>query len=155
MNQFTKAYIECALRSSTEYQFGECPCCGNKTRLDHYPEKEFEQVPMCGAEGCGVTEIPNPEPMDSNYSVSDIHPDTLKRMMDDCRDFQADNEQALTESELSDEQAGHDFWLNRNGHGAGFWDRGLGRVGETLSAASRACGSFDLYVGDDGMIHGS
>ena len=22
-----------------------------------------------------------------------------------------------------DEQAGHDFWLTRNGHGAGFWDR--------------------------------
>lgn len=22
------------------------------------------------------------------------------------------------------EQAGHDFWLTRNGHGAGFWDRG-------------------------------
>src|SRR5690606_5349913 len=23
----------------------------------------------------------------------------------------------------SDERFGHDFWLTRNGHGAGFWDR--------------------------------
>ena len=26
-------------------------------------------------------------------------------------------------------QIGHDLWLTRNGHGAGFWDRGLGAQG--------------------------
>ncbi|HBO9768500.1 hypothetical protein FBPa45_0125 [Pseudomonas phage vB_PaeS_FBPa45] len=31
------------------------------------------------------------------------------------------------------EGLGHDLWLTRNGHGAGFWDRGMGRVGERLS----------------------
>jgi hypothetical protein len=30
----------------------------------------------------------------------------------------------LTE-EWTDEQIGHDLWLTRGGHGAGFWDRGL------------------------------
>ena len=30
----------------------------------------------------------------------------------------------LTE-EWTDEQIGHDLWLTRQGHGAGFWDRGL------------------------------
>tara|TARA_R110002012_G_scaffold295739_1_gene492457 strand:+ start:107 stop:430 length:324 start_codon:yes stop_codon:yes gene_type:complete len=36
------------------------------------------------------------------------------------------------------EQAGHDFWLTRNGHGSGFWDRGTlydseGKTGLLLS----------------------
>jgi hypothetical protein len=38
------------------------------------------------------------------------------------------------------ECAGHDFWLTRNGHGAGYWDRGLGALGERLSDAARAYG---------------
>ncbi len=60
----------------------------------------------------------------------------------------------LEASGLSSEQAGHDFWLTRNGHGAGFWDRGLGALGERLSKESKPYGSCDLYVGDDGQIYG-
>jgi hypothetical protein len=30
------------------------------------------------------------------------------------------------------EQAGIDFWLTRNRHGAGYWDRGLGITGDKL-----------------------
>jgi len=39
-------------------------------------------------------------------------------------------------------QAGHDFALTRNGHGAGFWDRGLGHVGEVLSEDCGNSGAF-------------
>ncbi|NBX97408.1 hypothetical protein EBQ81_00890 [bacterium] len=51
--------------------------------------------------------------------------------------------------------AGHDFWLTRNGHGAGFWD-GDWRQPEAdrLDAAAKAFGSFDLIAGDDGLIYG-
>lgn len=38
--------------------------------------------------------------------------------------------------ETSPEQLGHDFALTRNGHGAGFWDRDLGQIGEDLTNAS-------------------
>ena len=41
-----------------------------------------------------------------------------------CRDFE--NACATLEIDLRDypaEQVGHDLWLTRNGHGAGFWDR--------------------------------
>ena len=34
---------------------------------------------------------------------------------------------------MNEEQIGHDFWLTRNGHGAGFWDRGLGETGKKLT----------------------
>jgi len=53
------------------------------------------------------------------------------------------------------EQAGHDFWLTRNGHGAGYWDRGLGEVGEMLSEAATAFGMVDLFVLDDGISIGA
>ena len=49
--------------------------------------------------------------------------------------------------------AGHDFWLTRNGHGAGFWDRGLGDLGERLTALCKTYGEKDPYVGDDNKIY--
>lgn len=54
---------------------------------------------------------------------------------------------------LSWSQIGHDLWLTRNGHGTGFWDRGLGELGEELSDVAERQGSRELYVGDDGMIY--
>jgi len=49
--------------------------------------------------------------------------------------------------------AGHDFWLTRNGHGVGFWDRGLGELGDLLSDTARVMGGCDAYVGDDGLVY--
>ena len=48
---------------------------------------------------------------------------------------------------------GGNLWLTRNRHGAGFWDLGLGTLGEELSDWARSQGSIDLYVGDDGKVH--
>lgn len=50
-------------------------------------------------------------------------------------------------------QVGHDLWLTRNGHGAGFWDRGLGEVGEKLTQIAKSMGTKSLLRGDDGEIH--
>lgn len=96
--------------------------------------------------------------LDQQYGPDDIAPETLAEMREDCRQFYEDpNIQGALEY-WTDEQAGHDFWLTRNGHGAGFWDRYYGdtleaKAGKDLTAASKAWGSVDLYVGDDGMIH--
>jgi hypothetical protein len=93
-------------------------------------------------------------PMDDNYSIDDIAPETLKTMLANCAAFREDAAEELADAGIGDAQAGHDFWLTRNGHGAGFWDRGLGTLGDTLTAKCKPYGSFDLYVGDDGKIHG-
>lgn len=83
----------------------------------------------------------------------------LASLAADCEAFQEANaddlDEAYEEHGYTTEQAGHDFWLTRNGHGAGFWDRGLGAVGTRLSDAAHAYGNCDLYVGDDGMVYGS
>jgi hypothetical protein len=55
--------------------------------------------------------------------------------------------------DIDHSQVGHDFWLTRNGHGAGFWDRGLGEVGEKLSKIASDMGEKNVYWGDDGKIY--
>lgn len=47
----------------------------------------------------------------------------------------------------SAEQFGHDMSLTRDGHGTGFWDRGLGKLGEALTAWANGLG--ELHVSDD------
>jgi hypothetical protein len=80
-------------------------------------------------------------------------------MSNDCSAFMEENgaliAQALAVDGYSIEQAGHDFWLTRNRHGAGFWDRGLGEVGDKLTEAAHSEGGVDLYVGDDDLVHAS
>ncbi|MCP3017426.1 hypothetical protein [Cupriavidus basilensis] len=92
------------------------------------------------------------DPLDNYASPEDIAPETLAKMREDCVDFYAANEQAL-EDWADDSQAGHDFWLTRNRHGAGFWDRGRGALGQRLTDAAHVYGSVDLYVGDDHLIY--
>jgi|TARA_R110000851_G_scaffold270161_2_gene422825 hypothetical protein len=51
------------------------------------------------------------------------------------------------------EQIGHDLLLTRNGHGAGFWDRDLGELGDALTQASEEMGKVHVYKGDDGKVY--
>ena len=98
----------------------------------------------------------NDEPMDKNYGKSDIAEETLARMERDCASFQAKYEEAIREGGLGDEKAGHDFWLTRKGHGAGFWDGDWPEPwADQLDKGADSYGKFDLYVGDDGEIYGS
>jgi hypothetical protein len=98
-------------------------------------------------------------PLDSDYDETDLAPETLAQMREDCTAFLADNAadcgtHGITDARWSwQEQCGHDFWLTRNRHGAGFWDRGTGDVGQRLADAARIYGACDLYVGDNGLIY--
>ncbi len=77
--------------------------------------------------------------------------DAVAAAKKDCDAFIKENETTLEDIEAS--QAGHDFWLTRNGHGVGFLDRNLGAVGKRLYEASKAFGEAFIEVGDDGWIH--
>lgn len=155
LDKFTTAYVECAL-SSTLPPYGDCPCCG-KTAVLHRWDDDGEHV--CA--DCSDREPHYEPPADDNYDESDIAPETLEKMIADCEAFQNDNRADLDACDLSLERQGHDFWLTRNGHGSGFWAEGYRKSDEAnralnrLTDASKAYGSFDLYVGDNGMIHGS
>ena len=64
----------------------------------------------------------------------------------DARNFWWAYNGLIKASGASPEQAGHDFWLTRNSHGCGFWDRPEiygENLAQELTRASKACGSFD------------
>jgi hypothetical protein len=97
-------------------------------------------------------------PLDENYDADDIAPEAKAEIERDCRAFYADHtphraDLDAFETVFSAEQAGHDFYLTRNGHGAGFWDRGLEDVGMRLTAACKPFGTQGAYIGDDGRIY--
>ena len=118
---FTTAYLEAALWSSTD-----------------------ESTPEGG------------EPLDDNYGIDNIAQKSLRIMRRECREFQRSAAQLLAQAYAAtnskgekfydEENAGHDFWLTRNGHGAGFWDRGLGDIGKALTDCAKSESSRDLYV---------
>lgn len=94
-------------------------------------------------------------PLDDGHGPEDIDPATLRAMAADCARFQRENAADIGGDPEDVERAGHDFWLTRNGHGAGFWDGDWPEPAATrLTDASKAFGEAYLYVGDDGRIHG-
>ena len=88
-------------------------------------------------------------PLDVNFTVDDLSPDALARMQDDCRAFYIKSGSRNLFDAETPEQMGHDLWLTRNHHGAGFWDRGLGVTGERLSELAHSMGEQSLEIGDD------
>lgn len=100
-----------------------------------------------------------------NYSVesgtgltlADVDPKALEEIISDCADFQSANAEQLDKYEdISGHDlsyAGHDFFLTRNGHGTGFWNRGIGEIGEALTKAAEVYGTQGLYLGDDGKLY--
>ena len=85
-------------------------------------------------------------------TVRDIHRDCLTFIdkmgyIECCGELESWSDDAI-------ERAGHDFWLTRNGHGAGFWD---GDWEEDIGAAlTRLSGEFTevwAYQGDGGLMY--
>ena len=95
----------------------------------------------------------NGNPLDDTHDTSDYSQEAEDKMREDCRIFYNENRNLMYDANTDFSQHGHDFWLSRNGHGAGFWDRGNGEIGERLHKAAQAKGSKDLYIGDDGFIY--
>ncbi len=99
------------------------------------------------------------ENLDDEYSVKDIDQTSIDLAKADLTKFIDRAEQAdvldayLT---LHDWYAfGHDFWLTRNGHGVGFWDRdGIDdEVGKKLTSLAEEFGGLTPYIGDDEKIY--
>lgn len=121
LDDFTSAYIECALWAEQEAIEEEIQ---NGATIDHLADSAIE------------------------------------KMKADCLAFQEENKNLLTAAYdapgYDEAQAGHDFWLTRNGHGAGFWDRGLEDIGQALSDK---CGhgtkysTVHLFVSDNTIHH--
>jgi len=133
--------------------------------LDHgsiEATKEFNKLDLFTQsyiEAMYWTECNSDNPELDEASLDELSPDSLKAIIEDCTEFQESNAELLEQAyghetaKYDDACAGHDFWLTRNGHGCGFWDRGLGNVGDELTKNSKPYGSQSLYRGDDGLLY--
>lgn len=106
---------------------------------------------------CWSSTDDNDRPLDS--VEADMAPETVKAMEEDCRKFIEANLADLESAGAMPEQWGHDLWLTRNGHGAGFWDREddmyTEEARDRLTEAAEKMGERNLYVGDDNLIYQS
>ena len=97
--------------------------------------------------------------------AKDLAPEAIGTIAAECMRFQQENSGLLKgayaprwegNKELpryTPEQAGRDFWFTRNRHGAGYWDRGLGKPGDDLTEAAHTFSEVSLVLGDDGKIY--
>ncbi len=121
-------------------------------------------------------------PMDQNYTVDDVAESSMASIRLDCEQFIREQGEVLDYCDASGDlplrgddarergfadayaMAGHDFWLTRNRHGAGFWDGdwdiGLPpletcdqQAGDVLTDAAHKFVECDLYLGDDGKVY--
>jgi hypothetical protein len=100
----------------------------------------------------GTWATANPAQLDDLIDADDLTPEVRAEATEDVRLFlrvagAADVAEYVARSydpESAAAQLGHDLLLTRNGHGAGFWDRGLGELGERLSMWARSLGGADL-----------
>ncbi len=91
------------------------------------------------------------EPLDDNYTREDFAPESIDKVQSDIDQFI--NEAGSLLDGISDDMIGHNLWFTRCGHGAGFWDRGLGGVGDQLTALCVSMPNIDPYIGDDGKVY--
>lgn len=94
---------------------------------------------------------------DSEQPDSSIEPSNefyLRANSDCCAFLQLCIERGLiSEYQGTWESFGHNFWITRNGHGTGFWDRGMGEIGDKLTKSANTMGEAWTYEGDDGLLY--
>lgn len=103
----------------------------------------------------------NDPPLDENYCPDDLDAASYDCLKVEALRFFNAHYDAISDGPSSGQWtpfsvAGHDFWLTRNHHGAGFWDGDWAEPdATTLTDASDKMGEIDLYVGDDGKVYAS
>jgi hypothetical protein len=145
LDAFTRGYVMAAMWTLTDSWF-ECDEC--EAQPDEWNNGKCE---ACGAT-TGVHE--RTESCD-HLGLHDIAPETIETAKDECASFLVAQQFVLNLTEEDDyERHGADFWLTRNGHGAGFWDRGYPPdVSRALTDSAHAWGEVYWYVGDDGNVY--
>jgi len=133
LDEMLEGYIECALWACT------IPTDEEGTPVDPGIE-EYEDTP---AEDTGL----------------DLSEEARNDAREDCEGFvdwcEEQCPEALEEylAHSTSSGLGHDFHLSRNGHGAGFFDRGFGECDDVLQKAAKIFGTHDLMAdGPEGPL---
>lgn len=85
-----------------------------------------------------------------SYDADDLSAELLAAVQEDCVNFLTllDGE-GVDHAVVPAERMGHDLWLTRNRHGAGFWARGYGELGDVLTKWAHSMGEESWTVNGD------
>lgn len=126
----------------------------NRTELARIVKSQLDSLLWSSADGAG-------ENLDEFYTGDDATSELRAHLWDELSPLMEGTmsielHDALTAykerfGEDTPSQFGHDLALTRNGHGAGFWDRGLGVAGDVLTAWAESLGELNLFHGEDSI----
>jgi hypothetical protein len=91
------------------------------------------------------------DPLDCYFDVRDFATEAIGSANDDLNEFWEQAKPYIKE-DVQERQVAHDFWLTRNGHGSGFWDRPeiYGEANaEKLTEIAKTFGEKYVYVHND------
>lgn len=86
----------------------------------------------------------NAIPLIEWHGPEDVANNALTKMRAVVEDFWADHAAQLHQAELMPEQVGQNLWLAQGQHGSGFWNLGIGDVGNQLIRAAQSCSPIDI-----------
>ena len=92
----------------------------------------------------------NEHPLDDKYDPDDFSDEAVELSKTDIVSFWGLAKDLIRGCD--EEFVAHDFWLTRNGHGAGFWD-GDYENGDELTEICKQFKELNPYAGDDGKIY--
>ncbi len=109
---------------------------------------------------------PDGNPLDREFSVDDFSKSAQLQARNELERFLTQAEEPILvfsdkmeelgkRLEFDDSDIAHDFWLTRNGHGVGFWDRPekYGEdLAEILSELAAGAGERSVEPSEDGML---
>lgn len=136
IDAMVRGYLECQLWAQHDWE--------------HSEDNEYHE--------CAAGECDHGEKLDMFYSVADVSPEYVETLREEITGIVVTHPLAVRRYlndpiyGYCDERNGlfgHDYYLTREGHGAGFWDRGLGALGDYLADIAKGMGSAD-YLSDNG-----
>jgi hypothetical protein len=98
----------------------------------------------------------NDKPLNKRFNIDSFSESVWLVMLSQCADFLSRPEvQQLADNWGTEDyrQAGHDFFLTRNRHGAGFQDGHWGDSGKPLAQLSHQFGESQPYDSCDGELY--
>lgn len=93
------------------------------------------------------------DPLDANYSIDDFTQAARNQARVELNQFEEEMDRVLdalgdAQFDLDTSSWPHDFWLSRNGHGSGFFDKPerYGDAADALQVVAQRQGSRDVSV---------
>lgn len=152
LQDIMKGYITCALWTEEERL---------KEESNQGFEQEYDDMDNADEENTELDKLvklqANMNKNFQSFSEEDIDANSLIQAYNDIKTFISNvNPEYIKETlqEKGAEQLGHDIWLTRNRHGAGFFDHNYDPdMEKQLTMAAQALKEVNLYVGDDGVLY--